>query len=102
MPSLPKPETVRSPGVLHRGATPGATPRLRGRKLQARNARLYRRHPLCVACLERGKLTEAVEWDHIEPLHRGGPEAEGNLQGLCSACHQAKTLAERKARGGRS
>jgi 5-methylcytosine-specific restriction protein A len=72
----------------------------------ARKARLYRRQPLCVRCLEQGKLTEAVEWDHIRPLSLGGEEAEGNLQGLCRACHETKTVAEaavrRLARGGRS
>jgi 5-methylcytosine-specific restriction protein A len=105
MPTMPKPQKTKTKGTLHVVATPGATPRLRGRGLQARNARLYRRNPLCPLCLEQGKLTEAVQWDHKIPLERGGAESAANLQGLCKPHHDAKSAAEalerkRRSRGG--
>ena len=103
MPTMPKPQKTKTKGTLHVVATPGATPRLRGRGLQARNARLYRRNPLCPLCLEQGKLTEVEEWDHVVPLWRGGAESTSNLAGLCGPHHKAKTKAEareRRTRGG--
>lgn len=46
----------------------------------------------CQHCGRAGRL----EADHIKPLDEGGdPWALDNLQALCKACHQAKTLAER-------
>ena len=106
MPTMPRPDRVKAPGKTHQVANPQATPRLRGRKLQSRNARLYRRDPLCGPCLADGKITEAVEWDHVVPLSLGGREHESNLQGLCPRHHDAKSIAEdavrRAARGGRS
>jgi 5-methylcytosine-specific restriction endonuclease McrA len=105
MPTMPKPEKLKAKGKPHVVATPGATPRLRGRGLQARNARLYRRNPLCPLCLEDGKLTEVEEWHHVVHLAHGGAESRGgdNLVGLCKAHHLAKHAAEareRQRRGG--
>jgi 5-methylcytosine-specific restriction protein A len=106
MPTLPKPEKPkRLPGTLHCVANKDATQRVRGRKLQRRNERLYRSNPLCVRCLEKGKLTEATEWDHKKPLSQGGEESDINLQGLCHDCHAAKTKIDEmtrrlKVRGG--
>lgn len=72
--------------------------RIRGRALQERNARLFRKNPLCVRCAERG-ITRAVDhWDHIIPLELGGADDESNLQGLCIACHNEKTAEEARAR----
>ena len=103
MPNLPKPERVKAPGRRHRVLNGVATPRVRGRKLQERNGRLYRRNPLCALCLAEGKFTEALEWDHVLPLADGGGETADNLQGLCRAHHRAKTIEEDKQRrGGRS
>jgi 5-methylcytosine-specific restriction endonuclease McrA len=42
-----------------------------------------RRHP--------GEMRAAIVADHIIPLRRGGSWDEGNGQGLCLACHAAKT-----------
>lgn len=49
---------------------------------------------LCVACFKRGRLTEATEVDHLVPVSRGGRSEPANLQSLCVACHQAKTITE--------
>lgn len=85
--------------VRHHALTPAAkrheikssVRRIRGRKLQERNARLAARYPLCVHCQEQGRIAEATEWDHIVPLHKGGQDIEKNLQGLCHDCHAVKT-----------
>lgn len=39
-------------------------------------------------------LPPAYQIDHIEPLWRGGADAERNLQALCPNCHAAKTQRE--------
>ncbi|WP_330547708.1 HNH endonuclease [Caminicella sporogenes] len=54
------------------------------------------KHPLCVECEEKGRLTPATVVDHIVPHH--GNEAlfwdEDNLQSLCKSCHDRKTAKE--------
>ena len=56
-------------------------------------ARFLRKHPLCIKCKEKGKLTPATVVDHIIP-HRGDPVLfwdENNWQPLCRDCHGEKT-----------
>lgn len=48
--------------------------------------------PLCRHCLARGVPVPAVEVDHILPLRDGGDNSRGNLQPLCAACHDRKTV----------
>ncbi len=74
---------------------PKPTPRDRSRRAQARRLRYLRRNPLCVACLAQGRAVPAAELDHVVPLHKGGPDEEANLQGLCAPCHAEKSLADR-------
>jgi 5-methylcytosine-specific restriction protein A len=53
-------------------------------------------HPLCLKCLEDGKLIPATEVDHIIP-HKGDKDLfwlEDNHQGLCKPCHSRKTVLE--------
>jgi 5-methylcytosine-specific restriction protein A len=53
-------------------------------------------HPLCLKCLEDGKLIPATEVDHIVP-HKGDKDLfwlEDNHQGLCKPCHSRKTVLE--------
>jgi 5-methylcytosine-specific restriction protein A len=57
-------------------------------------------HPLCVHCLARGHLTPATVADHIKPLTKGGGWEIENGQGLCAACHNRKTVAERWGKHG--
>jgi 5-methylcytosine-specific restriction protein A len=77
------------------GRRPDAPDRLRGRKGQERRLRWLARHPLCVHCQAKGRVTLGTEVDHVVPLFRGGPDSTSNLQTLCRPCHGAKTLADR-------
>ena len=72
-----------------------APKRMTGRKLQAARAELFSRQPLCVHCLARGVTTPATARDHIVPLGEGGEDVPSNTQGLCDACHDVKSKAER-------
>jgi 5-methylcytosine-specific restriction protein A len=55
-----------------------------------------KQHPLCVKCLEEGKITIATVVDHIIP-HKGAMvlfwQVE-NHQALCQRCHSIKTAKE--------
>lgn len=75
---------------------------MRGSGLQGRRARWFTLHPLCVACDKLGRVSAALELDHVIPLWEGGPDADSNLQGLCIPCHAAKTAAELRRRYGKS
>lgn len=75
----------------------GRIKRISGRTLQRiREAWLYD-HPLCVMCQAKDppEVTPATQLDHIVALTNGGPDFDcddgGNRQGLCDACHEAKT-----------
>lgn len=70
------------------------TKRIRGRALQRLRARLLADNPLCVLCRKQGRVTPATEIDHVVALTNGGTNDDDNLQGLCAACHEIKTLAD--------
>lgn len=70
--------------------------RLRGRTLQTLRRRLLSANPLCVMCQAKGIVTIATQLDHIKAIVNGGdarPDDEG-YQGLCDACHTAKSRAD--------
>lgn len=73
---------------------PKATKRITGRRLQAMRQALFEREPLCVACKAAGRVALATERDHIVSLAEGGADDDGNVQGLCKDCHEAKSLGE--------
>jgi 5-methylcytosine-specific restriction protein A len=73
---------------------PTAAKRVTGRRLQALRQTLFSSNPLCVECERLGRVTLATQRDHIKPLAEGGIDADSNVQGLCRACHEAKSLAE--------
>ncbi|RMX06724.1 HNH endonuclease [Corticibacter populi] len=77
---------------------PAAPKRITGRALQRLRAELFAREPLCRACNAKALVTLATQRDHIIPLEEGGADTDDNIQPLCSACHDAKSKAER-ARG---
>jgi 5-methylcytosine-specific restriction endonuclease McrA len=43
------------------------------------------------SCTHCGASEGKMEVDHIIPRHRGGDDTLGNLQTLCTRCHQIKT-----------
>lgn len=58
--------------------------------------RVLARDPLCVECLEDGRVTEATVADHKVPLSEGGARFDmDNGQGLCVTHHNRKTARER-------
>lgn len=57
-------------------------------------ANLFANNPLCAECERHGRVTLATQRDHIVPLAEGGLDDPSNEQGLCDACHEAKSLAE--------
>lgn len=65
--------------------------RIRGRQLQEIRRRFFAKHPLCVECERKGRVTIATELDHIKAIGNGGIDNDANRQGLCLSCHQAKT-----------
>lgn len=65
--------------------------RIRGRRLQRIREQHLREHPLCVRCLERGRVKAAEEVDHIVALVNGGTDTPDNRQSLCRECHHDKT-----------
>lgn len=75
---------------------PECTKRVTGRRLQAARAALFAREPLCAECTRQGRVAEATQRDHIVPLCDGGADDDTNTQGLCDACHEAKSIGEAK------
>ena len=49
------------------------------------------RSPLCVVCMQAGRVTPAEIADHIVPIRNGGARLElANLQSVCRSCHNKK------------
>ena len=72
--------------------------RLRGRRGVAQRTRRLMAHPLCATCYDAGRIVPTDEIDHVVPLSRGGTDDDDNVQGLCAACHRAKSAGEQPAR----
>jgi 5-methylcytosine-specific restriction endonuclease McrA len=60
-----------------------------GRTWEKRRKWILDASPTCALC-----GSPANEVDHILPKAQGGTDDDDNLQALCPACHQRKTLAE--------
>lgn len=65
--------------------------RIRGRALQRIRDHHLSANPLCVHCLNKGRVRLATQVDHIIALCNGGQETSGNRQSLCDLCHREKT-----------
>lgn len=69
--------------------------RTRGRPWATRRARILSRDcGVCLPCQRAGRVTEAVEVDHIVAIVNGGTDDDDNLQAICKACHEVKTAAD--------
>lgn len=84
------PAHKRAPWVKHADAPK----RITGRRLQRMRREFFESNPLCAICAAEGRVSMAVQLDHIRPLFAGGRDGPGNLQGLCVACHKRKTRAD--------
>ena len=65
-----------------------------GWRWQQRRKAFLATHPLCVRCEAAGRVVAATDLDHIVPKAKGGTDDASNLQPLCRACHEAKTIDE--------
>jgi 5-methylcytosine-specific restriction enzyme A len=92
MPYAPPRVTPSRPRPAWHHATP--VHRVRGRELQRRRRALFEANPLCVVCLEHGRIVVATIRDHVIPLAEGGRDEEANIQAICGECHDTKTQAE--------
>ena len=80
-----------------RRETDKRTGRVRGSKWSALRRRVLARDMLCQDGRVCNHKNTSVEVDHIIPLVDGGhPTEMSNLQGICCACHRAKTGAEQQ------
>ena len=69
--------------------------RKRGRPGMRDRAQVLLEEPLCRLCGAAGRVSASEVVDHITPLSWGGSDERDNKQGLCKACHDAKSKAER-------
>ncbi|CAK7037189.1 HNH endonuclease signature motif containing protein [Tissierella sp.] len=56
--------------------------------------RFLKANPLCVECLNKDSIVDAMVVDHVVP-HRGNDKLfwdETNWQALCKSCHDKKTM----------
>ena len=74
-----------------------AVERIRGGRLTKIRERILLRDDY--TCRECGRVSTALEIDHIIPLHLGGRESDDNRQALCADCHAKKSEREEKERG---
>jgi 5-methylcytosine-specific restriction endonuclease McrA len=102
-----RPATYR-PAPVARPITPRLTRQQRGygETWQRLRKLVLAEEPLCVECLEAGRLTPATEVDHHIALARGGTHDRSNLRPMCKPCHSRKTATEdgggfRRGRGNR-
>ncbi|WP_230459834.1 HNH endonuclease [Sansalvadorimonas verongulae] len=54
---------------------------------------------MCQECKRKGVIREGRHVDHITPKAAGGTDEPGNLQTLCTTCHNHKTATERASKG---
>lgn len=106
------------PGCKQIISTPGPCPSCRKRQHRKFNAKrpdsdrsywkarwkrlrksFLSRYPLCVRCEAEGRTEVAVLVDHVQPVRDGGEMWDpGNLQPLCSRCHDVKTAMDLEKR----
>ena len=98
-PPVHRPQGVRGAAGVRRELDrqrPSAARRGYGARWRRARAAYLARNPLCVPCQAAGRLAPATVVDHRVP-HRGDQKLfwnEGNWQGLCKPCHDAKTARE--------
>lgn len=67
--------------------------RLRGRALQARRLRVWRKDPHCQMCGRLVSYPDGFQLDHKQMVHKVGEDLDDDaVQVLCIPCHDKKTL----------
>ncbi len=61
---------------------------------KVRGAVLDRDDYQCVVCSKQGRIKAATQVDHIVPVSLDGDDSFGNLQSICTQCHNTKTAQE--------
>ena len=82
---------------LHDRARGSASSRGYDRTWQKLRLVILARDPLCLFCLEQGRLVPSRQVDHIRPIAER-PDLRldpANLRGLCDSCHSAHTARQR-------
>jgi 5-methylcytosine-specific restriction enzyme A len=86
-------------------STAARLPQEEGSYGQGRGGRPWRRLRLyvlerdkyqCQPCKAIGRISLAIEVDHITPICEGGKDEMRNLQGICGDCHKVKSAEESK------
>lgn len=67
------------------------SPRMAGRKLQARRLRIWSNDPHCAHCRDLVRYPDGFELDHKQALIHGGDDTDDNCQVLCLPCHVNKS-----------
>lgn len=76
-----------------RTLTVSGTKRDRGSRWGKTRQRIFVRDNFMCQCANCcGRLYLADEVDHILPLHKGGTDADDNLQAINRECHKKKTV----------
>lgn len=95
---LPSQRQAREQYDMRRGSS---TKRGYGRDWQKVRAAVLTEEPLCRACMSRGRVTEAVEVHHEQPI-RERPDLrlqKAFLVPLCKPCHSALEARKRAVTG---
>ncbi len=95
---LPLPSQTRRQYDTQRGSS---TKRGYGRDWQKVRAAVLAEEPLCRVCMAQGRVTEAVEVHHEQPIseHPGLRLQKAFLVPLCKPCHSALEARKRAAAG---
>lgn len=95
---LPLPSQARRQYDTQRGSS---TKRGYGRDWQKVRATVLAEEPLCRACMAQGRVTEAVEVHHEQPVRERADLRleQANCTPLCKPCHSAIEARKRAAAG---
>ena len=92
--AMRQPRRRKSNKKYKSGKSKSVSPLAGDRRWAALSAQFLSEHPLCARCEQMGRVSSAVECDHVKPV-RKYPNLvynRDNLQPLCRKCHRIKTI----------